>query len=274
MDKHEEFALNPWEKLRSRLNGIFLTSRQGLAFSRAGYREMTTEAAVALWKGHLDPLAQRAVADIEREFATAAWREFANLESYRKNLATLWILQTMFSGTGPVNVRVAIDAGTQDFARAPALTAFLRRTSPFARLTGIELDAYPPLMNGHSRFDIARHFCQHVEGARYVAGNFFEWKDPADFASCFYPFVSPHPALAWGLPKHFGDARAWAETLVRVLRPGAFALVVHQGDWEEAEFDEARAAFARELALQKREELRCPFYPARFTAQVSLYKRV
>src|SRR3989344_3522953 len=143
MDKREEFSLSPWEKARSRVNGLLLAARRGLAFSRDGYSESTTPAALSRWKLTLDPMSQAEVVRLSASYGAGAWTSFLRIDAFRKNIETLWILEAMFLGDESIEqklgeVTAVVDAGAQDFARLPALAKFLRESSPGLQLTGIE----------------------------------------------------------------------------------------------------------------------------------------
>jgi hypothetical protein len=104
----------------------------------------------------------------------------------------------------------------------------------------------------------------------YQQGNFFHFLEPSQVIFAFYPFVSTHPALAWGLPEDFGNASRWADSLATNMQKDGIALVVHQGKWEEEEFDQARKAYPLELVARK--DVTCPFYPLPHPACASLYR--
>ncbi|NUM88830.1 MAG: class I SAM-dependent methyltransferase [Bdellovibrionales bacterium] len=141
------------------------------------------------------------------------------------------------------NLRV-LDAGCHDFSRGPALEEFFSRPS----VTGIDLD--PHWLGGR-----ARRTARSMSKGAYVRGNFFEWMPPERFhvITAFFPFVSPHPSLSWGLPFQWGDPVAWIRAIERKLEPGGVALTTHQGEWEEREFLDAldgsalRTLFRKEL---------------------------
>lgn len=253
------------EELQSKRNRLFWRLRETLRFQRPGYRENGTVSA------HLDPAAEHLA---ERYRLTAIQRNLTSAV-YVKNLATLWILEQMLNKqklpAGPCSV---LEPGCQDFARLPALRAYLHQRGTQPTITGLEVDAYPILHNLHSRADKAHYYLSlspaHSRD-RFVAGDFFRWNEAADLVFCFYPFVSANPALSWGLPKEFGQPEQWVEAFARNLKTGGKLLVVHQGDWEEEEFDEARVTAP--LKLLQRREVNCPFYPLPHPAHASVYEK-
>lgn len=252
------------ETLYSKRNRLFFLMRNSLAFRRKGYQE-TGDTLNSL--GELER-------EVEAKFGLAHLRRNLRPATYQKNLATLWILDQMethrFLPSGPLSI---LEPGCQDFSRLPGLRAFFKRWGRIAKFSGIEIDPYPILANLHSRADLAHYYLSLPGGAptdSYRQGNFFHCLEPSQVIFAFYPFVSAHPALAWGLPSDLGDAARWAESLVMNLQKEGIALVVHQGKWEEEEFDEARKAFPLELVARK--DVTCPFYPLPHPACASLYR--
>jgi hypothetical protein len=255
---------NLGESLQNAKNQIFWRLRSHLRFRRGGYKETGA--------GELD-LSPKELA-IERAFNFSPYRNYLSANNYRKNLWTLWLMERTLaphlrSGHLPVEI---LEPGCQDFSRLFALRAFFRKQGTHPRITGLELDPFPVLHDFHSRWDKAKYYlnCE-VSADRYLHFNFFDWFEYADLICCFYPFVSTHPALAWGIPATFGNPKPWIESFTRNLRPGGLLLVVHQGDWEEEDFDAARAGFP--LRLLQRETLESGFYPLPYPACVSVYRR-
>jgi len=247
--------MNPFgiqETLHSARNRVFFAIRSQMKWSRGGYRESGGEAA-------------------ERgDEALSFYRPYLSAETYRKNEYTLALLRRFLAPhlRGASSPREILEPGCQDFARLPALRAFFRNR---VRITGLELDPYPVLHDFHSRADKAKYYLSCEPSAdRYLADDFFRWCEPADLVLCFYPFVSAHPALAWGLPKRFGNPAPWATSFARNLRPDGLLLLVHQGEWEEEDFDRVRPA---ELRLLERATFETAAYPLPHPACVSVYRK-
>jgi hypothetical protein len=252
------------ESLQSAKNRVFWELRMRLRWSRGGYRESGSEALA------LDEEEAR----LEREFGFSIYRSYLSPDSYRKNLWTLALLRHFL----PPHLRSAhlplevLEPGCQDFSRLPALRAFFRKQGLRPRITGLELDPFPVLHDLRSRWDKAKYYLSCEKSAdRYLDADFFRWDEAADLVCCFYPFVSAPPALAWGLPARFGNPKPWVGSFCRNLRPDGLLLVVHQGDWEEEDFDSARAGCP--LRLVQRETFERAFYPLPYPACVSVYRR-
>jgi hypothetical protein len=241
------------EALHSARNRVFWELRSRLKWSRSGYRESGAE-------------------DISGgDEALLSYKPYLSSATYRKNEWTLALLRRFLAphlraGVAPAEI---LEPGCQDFARLPAMHAFFRDR---VRITGLELDAYPVLHDFHSRADKANYYLKAVPSVhRYLAVDFFRWQEPADLITCFYPFVSAHPALAWGLPARFGNPKPWVNAFARNLRPGGLLLVVHQGEWEEKDFDAAR--LLQPLRLLERGTFATKHYPLPHPACVSVYRR-
>jgi hypothetical protein len=252
------------DSIYSAKNRLFWNLRSRLRFRRGGYREA----------GISNLILSDTERKLEKKYELDLTAEHLSDATYKKNLWTLWLLDRMLApqlrrGFLPLEL---LEPGCQDFARLPALRAFFRMQGVRPRITGIEVDPFPVLHDFHSRWDKAKYYLSLETSAdRYLEGDFFEWRESADLICCFYPFMSAYPALAWGLPARFGNAKPWTVAFERNLRPGGLLLVVHQGEWEESDFDEARAGTG--LRLLHREELSCAFYPLPHPACASVYRR-
>lgn len=254
------------ESLHSKRNRIFWKLRSALGFRRAGYKEAG------------DPTLPLSAEEqrIERRYGMIFLKPRLFPEIYRKNLATLWIMEkTIPVDLLPQGEFAVLEPGCQDFSRLPAIRAFCKRHSRTPTIMGLELDPYPVMADFHSRADRAEYYLSLPGGQKFddfLSGDFFQLNRAADLLLSFYPFVSPDPALAWGIPAEFGDGKKWAEAYVRNLHPGGLALVVHQGPWEEEEFDRARKGTPLEIIWRSRVD--CPFYPLPHPACASVYRRL
>jgi hypothetical protein len=241
--------------------------RSALGFRRSGYREA----------GEMNTPLSEEERRLERRYGMGFLRPRLLPEVYRKNLATLWIMEKTLPATilPEGNPRI-VEPGCQDFSRLPAIRSFCRFHGRQPTVEGLELDPYPVLSGFHSRADKASYYLSLPGGHKndqYLAGDFFlRDKKPADLILSFYPFVSPDPALAWGIPAEFGDGKKWAEAYVDNLQRGGIVLVVHQGTWEEEEFDRARKGKPLEIIWRSRVD--CPFYPLPHPACASVYRRL
>lgn len=268
---------NLWQRGHSWLNGVLLQGRNYFAFTRGGYCEAPTDVTqFQQWLKSLPSPHRQELQALHERIDFADWFRHFNLETIKLNYTTWQILDAMLADYPLAKRRDchAIDAGCQSFRRLPAMHKCLAPTCDFLHFKGIELDAFPLLDNFHSRYDVARYYCQHHPGSRYIAADFFLWSGQTnvDIAFCFYPFVSMEPSLAWGIPAQFGNAEKWVSTLQRCLVKDGVTLVVHQGDWEEKLFYSAiqkNKSFDR--INQKTLHLLPELYP--YPVHVSLYRK-
>jgi len=255
------------ESLHSKRNRLFWKLRSTLGFRRSGYKET----------GDLSLPISDEEKRLERRYGMGFLRQRLFPDVYKKNLATLWIMEkTLSASLLPGGTLKIVEPGCQDFSRLPAIRAFFKFHGRIPAVEGMELDPYPVLSGFHSRADKAEYYLSLPGGHRaddYLAGDFFlRDQSPADLILSFYPFVSPDPALAWGIPAEFGDAKKWVDAYVHNLQRGGLVLTVHQGTWEEEEFDRARKDAPLEIIWRSRVD--CPFYPLPHPACASVYRRL
>lgn len=270
------FSVSFFERLRSNWNRLSFQLRSRLRFRRSGYQEGPISDEDRLkWLKSLPEPAAAAARSLEERYSTHSWHAHLHLDNYRKNLATLWLLERLWDGgRAPREGEKlsVLEAGAHDFSRLFALDAFFRARGFSPVITGMELDPYRVLANFHSRADLADYYAGLRPPHRYLAGDFFGHREQYDLLLAFYPFVSPHPALAWGLPLEWGDPKRWVEGLIRTVKPEGRALLVHQGPWEEEEFDSALPYGAFRLKILGRKALECPFLPLPHPPQGSVYQ--
>ncbi len=150
-----------------------------------------------------------------------------------KHHSTHEMLQAVPESLWPVmNPLRILDAGCHDFSRGRAIHEFFLNQNPI--ITGIDADP-------HYLGKVAKQVAAQIPHSTYLREDFFQWLPPDTFplVTAFFPFVSPHPALAWGLPHHWGDPHRWVRSLERCLAPGGAVFSSHQGEWEELEFADA-----------------------------------
>jgi hypothetical protein len=254
--------LTLFEVLRSLWNSFWYRVRMGLRFQRPGYKEAT------VIHPRFSPESKR----VNDKFEFTPVGKTLSPKHWHRNLATLWYLEKMLAGISFPESLSILEPGSQDFSRLPALRTYFKFHNVRPMITGIELDPFVPLGDFHSLWDHAQYYRSlEQDEAMFIAGNFFEYTNPVDLIICFYPFVSAAPALAWGLPAHYASAENWIDSFIRNVKPMGHVFVVHQGEWEESDFDHAREG--KGLKLIKREELKCPFFSTKYPARGSLYLR-
>lgn len=250
------------EKLWALWNAIWFFVRRTIKFKRAGYCEKTDT----------EPVFSPVALKMNERYDFSPIGRKLSPPNWHRNLATLWYLEEMFkelSWSGEISV---LEPGCQNFSRLPSLRAFFSAKSSRVQITGLELDAFVPLMGFHSLWDHAHYYISlKHDSAQYLDFDFFKYNNPVDVIVCFYPFVSSAPALAWGLPASVAGADKWIKAFLNNLKPNGYVFVVHQGDWEESDFDSARESSS--LKLIRRQELACPFFSTLHPARGSLYQK-
>ncbi len=252
-----------WAQFQSLHNEFWFFLRRTLRWRRGSYSEQSD--------GVIPLPAEAQEINTRYHFTDVGLRLLPRRWIY--NLATLWYLERFLGKISLPKKLEILETGCQNFSRLPALRAFFHKKSADVLITGIELDAFVPVQGFCTLWDQAQYFLKmQKDQTQYLAGDYFHHRGIYDLVICFYPFVSAAPALAWGLPARFSGAQRWLQAFERGLRPGGYVLVVHQGDWEERDFDEARAAGSA-LQLVHRETLECPFFKTKFPAHGSLYQK-
>lgn len=279
MTQWNGFDLSLSDKLRSRWNAAFFWLRNRVGYRRGNYQENIAPGSEPTeWSSRLSPAELNRTQKYESLLGETA--AVLSLPSQQRTWATLDLLAAIpnkiwlqWKSTLPTQEPLLMDAGCQDFSRAPAIQAFIRNLGLVPHLTGIELDAYGMLGSIHSRADRADFFARISGNARFQVGDFFSL-DPThryNTIFCFYPFVSPHPALAWGLPYEFGDAGKWIRAIERNLAKNGLAVMVHQGAWEEEEFRNALIKAESSLRIAFSAELQEVFEPHPHPTRLGVY---
>ncbi len=255
--------LSFWEKWITLWNSFWFFVRRTLKFKRQGYSEKT----------EIEPNFSPEALRINQKYQFSDMGRRLAPQHWHRNLATLWYLEEMFQDIHWSEKIQVLEPGCQNFSRLPSLRAFFSNRAEGVTFTGIELDAFVPLKGFHSLWDHAQYYISlKNDGAQFLDSDFFKWHSPAEVIVCFYPFVSAAPALAWGLPASVAGADQWIRAFENNLKPSGYVLVVHQGDWEEADFDKAREN--SKIHLVHRKELVCPFFSTKHPARASLYQKI
>ena len=209
-------------------------------------------------------------AALERERALSLRYRLAPLKAlstaalYRKNLYLLDCLEQAASGLAPCGAPGApltplepvapepigsaaplraADVGAQDWHYVFGLERWLRYGGdPAGRdvaLTGIELDGHGIYPDFHSRADYARAYAEQTgnPSVRYLTGDFLRCPlEGLDLVTVFYPFVTRHALLLWGLPLRFFEPAGLLERAAAVTRPGGWLVVFCHTSEEQERF--------------------------------------
>jgi hypothetical protein len=122
------------------------------------------------------------------------------------------------------------DIGSSNFWYAAVLHVFFRP----AETVGIELDGHRISINGYSRLDYAHGYIQDLPNTRFFVGDYARYNHPADVVTAWYPFVTPGPVLAGGMPLSLLAPRALFNQVVKNLQPHGLFFMVNQGSEEAA----------------------------------------
>jgi len=234
-----------------------------MRWGRSGYSEETT----------ITPIFHDEAQRIDKQYDFSELGVRLSPAHWHRNLATLWYFEQMLNEIDFKKQVDVLEPGCQNFSRLPAIDKYMTFRHWRGEVTGVELDAYVPVEGFYSLNDHAQYYRSLIQrNSSFLAEDFFKFQKMSDLILCFYPFVSQGPALAWGIPAHYASAELWIRSFLRNLKPEGYVLVVHQGDWEEYDFDQARRG--KPLELVKRAELICPFFKTKYPARFSLYKKI
>jgi hypothetical protein len=168
---------------------------------------------------HLEPL--------ERESTRAL---------YRKNLYLIDILEAAAAGLPlpalpATETLSALDVGSQDWHYVFGLERWLRHGGGGdrrVRLRGVEVDGYGIYPDFRSRRDYAGAYAAQTGNpeATYEVGDVLDAAgEGLDLVTIFYPFVTRHHLLLWGLPLRLFRPARLAAKAASLLRPEGWLLV-------------------------------------------------
>jgi hypothetical protein len=155
------------------------------------------------------------------------------------------ILKKSFTSAELRSFSCVLDVGSRNGSYLPALS----RSCPEAKIIGIELDGGRRYWNGYRRCDYGEAHANALRcqgrGVHYLWKNFHDLsatslgleQERAVLITLFYPFVSPSPCAAWGLPSRFADYPSLLRKLdsygKRKAPHGLTTIIAaHQGEWE------------------------------------------
>lgn len=194
---------------------------------------------------------------MRERYALAGLRARSSAANYRKNLYLIDILERAGEGLDlpprEADTLRAADVGSQDFHYAFGLERWLGRgnrpdgASPRAvGLEGVEVDGHGIYPDFRSRRDHARAYAAQTGNPEvtYRVADFARAPGgPYDLITWFYPFVTAHHLLLWGLPLTLYRPAALVESTFASLRPGGWMIVTAHTEKEHLLFlERARAA--------------------------------
>ncbi len=255
--------------------------------------------------------AERREGELRERYNLAPLRKASTRALYRKNLYLLDILEQACGGLDIPGAREAepgsstkatssskfegqkiprflpsplnaIDVGSQDWHYVFALERWLRYANAAqgrdVKLKGVEADGYGIYPDFRSRKDYAQAYGAQTGNSdiTYEVGDFLKTTgNAADVLTWFYPFVTRHHLLLWGLPLRFYRPEKLLEKAAASLKPGGWMLVYTHTQNEHELFKELGKK-ARGFALVREGQARSrlvDFYKAVADRRFSLWKK-
>jgi hypothetical protein len=246
--------------------------------------------------------------ELRSRYRLAPLAEASTRALYRKNLYLLDILEQACEGlpipalkAGPDEVAdatgihaganvecgggtlTALDVGSQDWHYVFALERWLRYANAsdgrMVALKGVEVDGYGIYPDFRSRKDYAQAYLAQSGNAdvTYEVGDFLKTCGGGyDVMTWFYPFMTRHHLLLWGLPLRFFRPVGLLEKAVALIKPGGWMLVFTHTLREHALFLElGKAVPGFELAREGRVKSRLvDFYAEVADRRYSVWRRI
>lgn len=252
-----------WLRLLSIHHAYWLWLSNRLRWRRGNYRERPA----GVIEG-LEPSQRQRIETLKEKYGVAFERQFDRsntLENY-----TYLDLLDQFRQPGDQpwpDGRDVLDLGSKNFYYAPVLHAAFRPR----RLTGLEVEGFRLYPNLYSRYDYAESYIRGLPDTEFVVGDARSYSQQAELITCFYPFVFPDVHVAWYLPLHLFDPKAYFGNVARLLRMNAYLIMVNQG---REEFAQA-AALCEGSGLRRLRhmEITRPLTTRRLPPQVSMWVR-
>jgi hypothetical protein len=228
MSAQSTSAIGWSQHLRSWRNALTLRIAAQVRFSRGVYVETacgTLSSQPAARAARIEELAVRYGARSE------SWlSEDTSLNNY----AYLDVLDRAFAAARP-ELREGLpagaalgDVGCANFWYASALQVFFRP----GRLDGYDVEAFRRYANGHTRQDYAAGYARRWPETRFHGLDYRQVSTPADLITCWFPFVSAEPLLAWGLPLKLLKPIDLFEKMAGNLSSGGGLFMVNHGAGE------------------------------------------
>ena len=151
---------------------------------------------------------------------------------YRKNL---YLVDLLERSTKDLNMPIAgrtalkaLDVGAQDWHYVFALERWLRHHGRQVSLRGVEVDGHGIYPDFRSRKDYALAYAAQTGNpdVLYRVGDFLaDTERDFDIITIFYPFVTRHHLLLWGLPLRYFQPMKLLSKAADMTRPGGWLVV-------------------------------------------------
>ena len=235
------------DRLRSAYHGFWLAASERTARVRGPRPEAPAGTLPAL-----PPDVGRRVGELRDRYGVEFERR-VGARSALQNYEYLDWLDAAFASWGlpPPRPRELHDVGCGGFAYAPALHRYF---AP-ARLVGIDVEGHRRLRGGVNRHERVLGHLAGLPGAEFAVADYTRWSRRAEFATAFFPFVTPAPLLAWRLPLSLLKPDALFAALRANLAPHGRLFMANQSTEHTIAADFARRAALARVAVLERERL-------------------
>lgn len=212
------------QRLRSLRNHLSLHLSNRIRYSRGDFLERPCGSLPVLEE------AMQARIDSLRTTYGVSFEAQMTQETSLNNYAYLDLLDRAWhaSGDRPPDSAVMTDVGCASFWYAATLQAFFRPR----RLTGYEVEAYRRYASGYTRKDYARGYARIWPQTTFKGDDYRQVNELADLITCWFPFVSPDPIIAWGLPLNLLKPLELFSSISRNLTPDGGFLMINHGPEE------------------------------------------
>lgn len=167
----------------------------------------------------------------ERAYGLGPAQEKMTTWRWKRNLAVIEILDrlplALADGLRGLREPRILDIGSKNFDYVDALHGFFSSFGAPARVTGLEIDAHRRYTDLRTRRAWAEHYCSTVPGARYLAQGLEDHHDPYEVITWFFPFVTEHPLVRWGLPRSLFRPQTLVDHALGLLVPGGWMVIVN-----------------------------------------------
>jgi hypothetical protein len=225
-------GLSARDALSAPLNTLRFHLRRAIGFRR-GPPELRQEPKDALFD-YLDGRERRSAEERERElrkrYRLGPLAARSTRLDYRDNLYLLDALEQIVEGehvSAPTREVSVVDVGSKNFSYAFALDRFFRhhrvRTPREVSLLGVEIDGHVIYRDWRSRCDYAEAYLKQTENprARYRVADFCALDEGSfDVVTLFFPFVTRHALVRWGLPLRLFEPQRLIDKAARVAPRG------------------------------------------------------
>ena len=209
------------QRLRSLRNRLSLQISNRIRFSRGDYVELGCQR-LSLTDADLGAR----IATLQLKYDVSFEAKLTQATSIN-NYAYLDLLDRAWGAVGelPPLGRQMADVGCASFWYVAALQTFFRPRG----LTGYELEAFRRYANGHSRQDYARGYAASWPGTSFKGADYRCVEETSELITCWFPFVSDGPILAWGLPLNLLKPKELMLRIAANLSPGGGLWMVNHG---------------------------------------------